>query len=182
MESGKLKVEPKDVDFKKLVDQFLDEVQPIAEEKQLTVYSHFNREPFPRLVSDPRLIRLILNNLFTNAIKYTDRGGRVTLSCKAENGNLLIRIIDTGRGIAKNDLGRIFEPFEQVGAPKRRGGNLSGVGLGLTLVKHVVQALGGKIEVESDLGKGSTFTVTLPLLQAQPFRPAETTPRPADPI
>jgi signal transduction histidine kinase len=112
----------------------------------------------PPLESDPRLVRIVLMNLAVNAVKYTDHGG-VRLAVTAGPEGHLLEVKDTGPGIPQEDLPRLFEPFEQLGAAQRR--YVSGVGLGLSLVKTIVDALGGRIDVRSSPG-GSTFQVRLP--------------------
>jgi signal transduction histidine kinase len=104
----------------------------------------------------------ILINLSANAIKFTD-SGEVRISVEmASAEQWRIKVSDSGRGIPQSELANIFQPFHQIGPTMIRG--QSGVGLGLAIVKELVTALGGKIEVESELDKGSTFIVTLPLL------------------
>lgn len=112
----------------------------------------------PPLLTDALKLRMILKNLIDNARKYTERG-RIGLSAAAADGGVRFAVSDTGYGIPADDLTRIFEPFRQVGG----GRTPSGVGLGLFLVRRLAEALGGRVEVESRLGEGSTFTVWLPL-------------------
>jgi two-component system phosphate regulon sensor histidine kinase PhoR len=107
----------------------------------------------------------LLLNLLDNAIKYTEPRRRITLGLKIEKHNAVITVADTGRGIPAEDLPHIFERFY------RRSGKTSdrsatGFGLGLSIVKWIVDAHGGKIEAESEMGSGTTFTVKLPLLDA----------------
>ena len=112
----------------------------------------------PPLLTDALKLRMILKNLIDNARKYTERG-RIALTAIASNGGVELAVSDTGYGIPAEDLTRIFEPFRQVGG----GRPASGVGLGLFLVRRLAEALGGKVEVESRVGEGSTFRVRLPL-------------------
>jgi signal transduction histidine kinase len=123
----------------------------------------------PPLESDPRLVRLVLVNLVGNALKFTDRG-RVSVSVDATAGEHRVTVRDTGRGISPDDQARIFEPFEQLETLAKK--HTPGVGLGLTLVRELVQALGGRVQVESKIGVGSAFTVTLPARSAAPSPPA----------
>ncbi len=105
-----------------------------------------------------------LLNLIANAIKFNRPGGEVRVSArKAGDGNLQIAVADTGIGIPSQDLPRIFERFYRV--DKARSREVGGTGLGLSIVRHVVEGMNGTIRAESQLGRGSTFTVTLPSLQ-----------------
>ena len=109
---------------------------------------------------DPRALEQILTNLFDNALKYTEPGGTIELDVEQDDEFVCLRVRDSGIGIPQEDLSRIFERFYRV--DKARSRALGGTGLGLSIVKHLVQRMGGKISVESDLGAGSTFSVTLP--------------------
>jgi two-component system phosphate regulon sensor histidine kinase PhoR len=111
--------------------------------------------------ADAEGLRAILNNLIDNAIKYTPAGGRVGVSWSSESGYAVLSVADTGIGIAIRDQARIFERFFRV--DKARTRELGGTGLGLSIVKHLSQAFGGDVSVESQEGIGSTFRVKLPL-------------------
>ena len=111
-------------------------------------------------VADERKIRQILLNLLSNAVKFTPEGGRVSVKAALANGSVEISVSDTGIGIAPEDQHAIFEEFRQVGSDDAR--KREGTGLGLTLAKKFVEMHGGQIRVESQVGKGSTFTFTLP--------------------
>ena len=115
----------------------------------------------PDVYIDPGRIKQVLYNLISNAIKFTPRGGVVRLKAKATQRNLILEISDTGVGIAKEDLPRLFRVFEQL--PQPGGVRPEGTGLGLALTRRLVELHGGKVEVASDIGKGSTFSVLLPL-------------------
>jgi signal transduction histidine kinase len=111
-------------------------------------------------VGDERKIKQILLNLLSNAVKFTPEGGRIGISARQADGSVEISVSDTGIGIAPEDQARIFEEFRQVGGDYSH--KTEGTGLGLTLAKKFVELHGGKIWVESEVGKGSTFTFTLP--------------------
>jgi PAS domain S-box-containing protein len=118
----------------------------------------------PHLVrADPEKLRQILLNLLTNAVKFTDTGGRVALACTtdAEAGVIRVRVTDTGRGIPADQIDRIFEPFVQVDR-HRTHESQQGVGLGLAISRDLARGMGGELAVESEVGVGSTFTLTLP--------------------
>jgi signal transduction histidine kinase len=110
-----------------------------------------------RVKADPELLTLVWNNLFSNAIKFTDEGGKISLSMKSENGMAVVKISDTGCGISPEVGKHMFEKFYQGDTSHASKGN----GLGLALVKRVIDITGGDISVSSEVGKGSTFTVML---------------------
>jgi signal transduction histidine kinase len=112
-------------------------------------------------VGDERKVKQILLNLLSNAVKFTSEGGRVGINARQADGVVEISVSDTGIGIAPEDQPKIFEEFRQVGADYAH--KREGTGLGLTLAKKFVEMHGGKIWVESEVGKGSTFTFTLPI-------------------
>jgi signal transduction histidine kinase len=112
------------------------------------------------LVGDERKIKQILLNLLSNAVKFTPEGGRISLKAGRREGVVEISVTDTGIGIAPEDQAAIFEEFRQVGSDERKR---EGTGLGLTLAKKFVELHGGRIWVESEVGKGSTFAFTLPV-------------------
>jgi signal transduction histidine kinase len=108
--------------------------------------------------ADERRVRQIVFNLLSNAIKFTPGGGRVDVSARADDGHVEIAVADTGPGIAREELDTIFEEFEQASDGKRA----DGTGLGLPLSRKLVELHGGRLWVESDIGRGSTFRFTLP--------------------
>jgi signal transduction histidine kinase len=113
------------------------------------------------IVADERKFKQILLNLLSNAVKFTADGGRIDVLAQREDGNAVISVRDTGIGIAQEDQAAVFEEFRQVGRDYTR--KQEGTGLGLALTKKFVELHGGKIWLESESGKGSTFTFTIPL-------------------
>jgi len=113
------------------------------------------------LVGDERKVKQVLLNLLSNAVKFTPEGGRISLKTRRTDSAVEIAVTDTGIGIAPEDQAAIFEEFRQVGSDDAR--KQEGTGLGLTLAKKFVELHGGRISVESELGRGSTFTFTLPM-------------------
>ncbi|MCK6528789.1 ATP-binding protein [Myxococcota bacterium] len=109
---------------------------------------------------DPPRVEQVLANLVQNACKFTDPGGRISVRCRGEGGAVVVEVEDTGRGIPERDLPRLFDKFYQVERGDTRGAG--GVGLGLYICKEIASAHGGRIEVRSQVGRGSTFTLTLP--------------------
>jgi signal transduction histidine kinase len=114
------------------------------------------------LVGDERKIKQVLLNLLSNAVKFTPAGGRIELKAALADGAVEISIMDTGIGIAREDQETIFEEFRQVGAKASR--KHEGTGLGLTLAKKFVELHGGRMWVESEASKGSTFSFRLPVM------------------
>jgi signal transduction histidine kinase len=158
VETGRIVVRPERFDLARLAADVVGELLPQAQHKLLEVALEPLAAPLRPIESDPRLVRIVLMNLAVNAVKYTDRGGvRIALADRPDGH--LIEVRDTGPGIPPEDLPRIFEPFEQLGAAQRR--YVSGVGFGLSLVRAIVEALGGDIDVRSS-PSGSVFSVRLP--------------------
>jgi signal transduction histidine kinase len=115
------------------------------------------------IYADPGNIEKVLNNLISNAINYTPGGGRVTVSARPAGRFVEIRVSDTGVGIPPEELPKIFDKFYRVKHPKTR--HVTGTGLGLSLVKGILDGYCGKIEVESVPEQGTSFRVLLPLMQ-----------------
>ncbi len=174
MESGKMEVRPSEFEISAVVAVQCDLVRSLAEEKNidLVIAGDLN---LPVLYQDQGKVQQILTNLLSNAIKFTPEGGRITVSAqRVHSDRLRLTVEDTGVGIADEDREIIFEKFRQA-ADSEGGDNLtreySGTGLGLSIVKELCKLLGGEISFESDLGKGSSFIVTLPWTRAnQPQR------------
>ena len=118
-------------------------------------------EDLPQITGDPRAFKQIVLNLVSNAIKFTERGGRVTISARVEGSRMALRVMDNGVGIAPDDLKRIGDPFFQAGKTYQR--RHEGTGLGLSIVKSLVALHGGEIDVQSKVDEGTAVTVMLPL-------------------
>ena len=116
------------------------------------------------IVADERKVEQIVLNLLSNAVKFTPDGGSIRVTSSRASDQAVIKVQDTGPGIATKDQSRIFEEFRQSGGAAQT----EGTGLGLSLCRAFVELHGGRIWVESELGKGSTFTFTLPLAPAEP--------------
>ena len=123
-------------------------------------------DDLPEITGDPRAFKQIALNLVSNAIKFTERGGTVTVSAGVEGARLLLRVADTGVGIAAEDMKRIGDPFFQAGKTYQR--RHEGTGLGLSIVKSLVALHGGEMNVQSRVGEGTTVAVALPLLYTPP--------------
>jgi two-component system, cell cycle sensor histidine kinase DivJ len=123
-------------------------------------------QDLPDITGDPRAFKQIVLNLVSNAIKFTERGGKVTVAAGVEGTQLILRVSDTGVGIAPDDLSRIGDPFFQAGKTYQR--RHEGTGLGLSIVKSLVHLHAGEMSIQSKLDEGTTVTVALPLSHAEP--------------
>jgi two-component system, OmpR family, phosphate regulon sensor histidine kinase PhoR len=110
---------------------------------------------------DRAQLALLISNLVDNALRYTQNRGKVCIRLETLETRAVLQVADNGRGIPSNELTRIFERFYRV--DKARARQTGGTGLGLAIVRHVVEGHGGSVDVESELGRGSTFTVNLPV-------------------
>ncbi|HTW35300.1 MAG TPA: ATP-binding protein [Rhizomicrobium sp.] len=159
-ESGALTIDKQDMDLHQLLRDLATAWSDQAKAKGLDLQLSFARAP-RRIVEDEKRLQQIVQNLVSNAVKFTDRGGVRIEALEAGEARLVIKVTDSGIGVAPEDQSRIFEPFTQVdGSVVRRFG---GTGLGLAICRKLVAAMGGTIEITSALGTGSTFTVNLPL-------------------
>jgi len=163
IESGKLVLRRDEVLMRELLKGCFALVEAGAREKGLTL-DYLESAPGLCVCGDPTALRQIFLNLLANAVKFTDKGG-VLVSVHDDCGDIVVRVADTGPGIAPADLGRIFEPFEQADNTLAR--EKPGSGLGLAIVAKLVAGHGGRCEVQSTIGAGSVFTVSLPLGAAQ---------------
>ena len=158
IESGQVPLVKTPVSIGEVIRQVVERLNPQAERAGVHV-SVGDTVGLPQVTVDAERVGQVLVNILHNAIKFTPGGGRITISARVESGRMLVSVADTGIGIAPEDLPRVFERFYK--ADKSRSGG--GTGLGLAIAKHIVQLHGGEIWAESQLGKGSTFTFSLPL-------------------
>jgi signal transduction histidine kinase/CheY-like chemotaxis protein len=168
VEAGRLELARFPVELGHAVTESVAGLRPLADRKQqrLTVSVE------PHLIEvDPGRLRQILYNLLSNAIKYTGEGGSIDVTATRDGAEIRIAVSDTGVGISDDDQQHVFEEFRQVGD---RAGHVAGTGLGLALTRRLVEAHGGRIELRSVVGEGSTFTVVLPIGSAHPPQPATT--------
>jgi PAS domain S-box-containing protein len=160
IESGRLRVERRTVDVGVFLTGVVDAMQPQAHDHGVELIID-PVDPSSRFATDEDKLGQIVRNLVTNAIKFTDPGGTVTVSAACSDDRYVLTVSDTGVGIAEEDLGTIFEPFQQIDIPDRV--KPPGTGLGLAICKDLAELLGGAVEVSSAPGQGSTFTVSLPM-------------------
>jgi len=149
------------VDLRGIVEEVRETGELLAEESGVRVEVATPPEPIVVAVDATRIRQLILN-LLTNAVKYTPPGGTVRMQLGSANGRVTLSVADTGIGIAPGDLPHIFDRFWRADSARTRTGERSGAGLGLAICKWIAEAHGGRIDVVSRPGRGTTFTVTLP--------------------
>jgi len=158
IESGKLTLKQEPVVCQEVIDEVVTTLMPMAQSKGLSLESRMPREPLA-LHSDRRALSQIVINIATNAIKFTDRGSvSISLARRDGNGEVEIAVADTGIGIGPADRALLFQAFEQGATPRAH----EGTGLGLYLSQKLAGLLGGRIEVESESGRGSRFALLLP--------------------
>jgi PAS domain S-box-containing protein len=158
--SGKLEIEPASVSIPHLIEAVVAGVTPTASSKHITLTSAVPSD-LPPIEGDPKRLHQVLNNVLSNALKFTPEGGHVALRGALENGCITITIRDSGTGIAPDFMPHVFERFRQADsrATRRHGG----LGLGLAIARHLVEQHGGDVSAESDgAGQGTTVTVRLP--------------------
>ncbi len=159
LEAGQLRFQRQSITVQDLLTDIQELVHGPAEAKGID-YQRQPVDPELRVVADPEKAARILLNLVDNAVKFTDRGGEITIGATAEGAIVRIFVRDNGRGIPPNRLGSIFEPFVQVDQEHTR--DKEGLGLGLAISRELARNMDGDIEVQSELGRGSTFTLILP--------------------
>jgi len=157
IEAGKLTLSPKPLDPSVAIEQAVRLTKRKAEEKGLSIV--VDAEELPEIEADHRAIKQILLNLLSNAVKFTDQGA-IMVHARANAQYLTLRVVDTGCGIPPEHLPRLARPFEQVEEELTR--NNSGTGLGLALTKSLTEMHGGKLSIQSEVGRGTIVTVTLP--------------------
>ncbi len=167
IESGQVKLKLELVNLNSLIEETIARLKPQAERQNVALLSELQAD-LPFIQADRDRIQQAIINLVHNAVKFTSSGGRVIISTKLEGGLVVVHVSDTGIGISREDLPHIFERFYKADKARSSGGS----GLGLAIVKHVIQAHGGNIWVQSEEGKGSTFSfslsVTTTLNQGEP--------------
>jgi len=159
IESGQIEYTFSAVDLKRMVQKSVDLLKPALDKKQIRLDIHIP-DGLPTVYADPRYLDIVVRNLLDNAIKYVDdQNGKIRITAFKSDDHLRLEIEDNGIGIAKSDLGRIFERFYRV--DKARSRERGGTGLGLAIVKHIVMAHKGNIDVRSRVNLGSVFTLML---------------------
>ena len=159
IEAGKLEMEFRSLGVEEVIEPCVETARLKAGPKRLALVVEAAAD-LPRLRGDARRLQEVLQNLLDNAVQYTPAGGRITVRAARRDAQVVISVSDTGIGIPRADQERIFERFYRVDAARSR--EVGGTGLGLSIARHLVEAHGGRLTVESDVGRGSTFSVYLP--------------------
>jgi signal transduction histidine kinase len=173
IENGKMETRPTDFQIVQVVSAQCDMARPLTERKNIDLEMHVDAS-LPPMHQDQARVQQVLNNLLSNAIKFTPEGGRIAVSVRRDESEFMVLdVSDTGVGIAPEDQLTIFEKFRQGKTAMPAGDAMtreySGSGLGLSIVRELCRLLGGEVSLQSELGKGSTFTVRIPwILPDQP--------------
>ncbi|OYD80860.1 sensor histidine kinase [Azospirillum brasilense] len=166
LQAGRLRLARRPSDLAALVRRNVSMNRVLAEGKSITIELSVPERPLPMADIDPAKLDQLLNNLLSNAIKYSDRGGRVRVALSEDGGRARLRVSDDGRGIPPAELAQLFQPFSRTGRLGTEGEGT--VGLGLYICRSIVEGHGGRIIADSAPGRGSTFTVDLPLTASSP--------------
>ena len=160
IEAGKIELALEPVPIHDAIDESLTTISPLATNRGV-ILEPATIVAVPNVRADRVRLRQILYNLISNAVKFTDRGGMVRIRARRDDDRVSIAVIDTGVGISPADLSRLYRTFEQLTLPS--GDRPEGTGLGLALTKRLIEMHGGTIDVESELGSGTIFTVRIPV-------------------
>lgn len=155
LEEGKISIHTEEFDVQEFIFSIVEEMNPLLKTNQHLSVDH---KGFSKAVSDKRLIKNILINLITNAIKFSDEGSTVQLNVSAAEDVISFEVIDRGIGIPKDEFEHLFSSFYRA----RNAVNIQGTGLGLHIVKRYLELLQGEIQVETEVGKGSKFSIQIP--------------------
>ncbi len=158
IETGKIKLNLEQVNINTLINDVITRLKPLAERKHITINTDLYTG-LPEILADRERIQQVIMNIVHNAVKFTPDSGKIEVSTSIDLAGVTVRIMDNGIGISEADLPHIFERFFKADRSRSNPGS----GLGLAISKHVIKAHGGEIRVQSRLGKGSTFSFTLPL-------------------
>jgi len=164
IEQERVELDLKPLELVPTIGGVVEELKLRAEKKGLRVEFVGSREDLPKIKADPDKVRRVLRNLLDNAIKFTDKG-RVTVDAYQKGGFVKVNVTDTGRGIAKQDIPRLFKKFGRLESDFVTAAEAGGTGLGLYISRALVERMRGKISVESEVGRGSTFSFTLPIVE-----------------
>ncbi|MGH7831578.1 MAG: ATP-binding protein [Candidatus Binatia bacterium] len=166
IEAGHIDLRKEEVDLAQLIQNNLENFLSLANDKKLSLTSRVDPS-LPKIQADPRRLDQLFANLLSNAIKFTPEGGAIELGASRENGSqghgsgVRVWVKDTGVGIPSEEIGHLFQKYRQLSSSQ--SSNQKGIGLGLVICKMIAEGHGGKISVESEVGKGSTFSFRIPV-------------------
>ena len=161
IESGTIEVSIKSHDFSKIFNETISLIKPIAEKYAMQICSNASPSSDININVDDTRFKQVLINILSNAIKYNSENGTVTIDCSQDDEKMLsLSVTDTGKGLTAEQQKLMFLPFDRAG---KENSNIEGTGLGLAISKNLIEKMGGKITVESEVGKGSCFVVQVPL-------------------
>ena len=160
IEAGKLEFLRQPVAIRTIIEPCIETSRLKADQKNLALTAEYGPD-LPLLMGDALALRQVLQNLLDNAVRYSPRGGRILIKADALDSEIVISVADNGPGIPKMEQERIFERFYRADAGRAR--DAGGTGLGLSIAKHLTEMHGGRIQVQSEVGHGTTFLVFLPL-------------------
>jgi PAS domain S-box-containing protein len=172
IETGRLIVSPEPVEIFSTISDTIEIVRVLADDRQISIEIENSHNERLFVAADHQRLKQVLLNLITNAVKYNRKGGAVKIECSirkdgSKKNIIRISVIDTGKGIAREFIEKLFNPFERIGAERTE---TEGTGLGLAISKKLIEAMAGKVGVESVVGSGSTFWIELPQTESQKER------------
>jgi signal transduction histidine kinase len=159
MEAGHVKINKRELFIDEVIQRTVNRLKPLAEENELLLETDKLKD-LPKVIGDEDLIEQVIINYVTNAVRFTPKGGKILVKSDTSNGKVNVHVIDTGIGISTEELPNVWKRFYK--ANDARPLSKEGSGLGLSLVKEIVELLGGRAWAESEIGKGSTFSFSLP--------------------
>jgi signal transduction histidine kinase len=162
IEKGSFSIQRTGLDLAEAAAEVVRFLSPLAEKNGVALAGPGDGAALPKAFADPERVRQVLTNLISNSLKFTPKGGSVSVALEQAPGGVLCTVADTGIGVKPEDLGRVFDKFEQVAEARSSARGPKGTGLGLSICKAIVEAHGGRIWAESCPGKGSRFRFTLP--------------------
>jgi len=162
IETGKIKISNDEVQIDSVICECIALMKPAANKKRIKIIKSIDQCVDQMIHIDSLRLKQVILNLLDNAIKYNVEGGQIHITCKCQNGFLVIHIIDTGIGICEEELKKIYEPFYRI-----QHVQVEGTGLGLSLVKQLIELMNGEFGVVSKIGEGSDFWIKLPMLNRE---------------
>jgi two-component system sensor histidine kinase/response regulator len=160
LEAGKLSLQPKPIDLGALVEDGVEQMRPVAAQKAIKL-SVTGAADLPPVSADPHRLEQVLSNLLSNALKFTPEHGAITVEMQRVGADVEVAVGDTGPGIPAHEMPLLFEKFSQTSSGRSAG--TAGTGLGLLICRHLIEAHGGRIWAESNVGRGSRFVFRIPI-------------------